>query len=282
MIKIWFACIVVLLCSCGDDITNVYKTEVLEEDSTQVTIDTLINSKVDTVYISNIDTIVHLDTVVNVNLDTNYIIKYDTLYIVSKDTVLLEQDEELPRDTSITLSTIVDSSTITKTYYGVVYKNVFYESQTYLLGYTAHESNYNVFHIVNVNSNYANIVRWNIDTTSNTSYGQDSVYITHQCGIMSKPTYKNIAWKDKPITQRIGNNWRVFNELDANKMYKWLNKITNDTLTLLYCSTIDMRQSSFQQSEYFSANAVKYGVSNIVVGYANRFKLRYGCAYDLE
>lgn len=281
MIKIVLLFLLYLLCSCGDDITNVYKTELLEKDTTQVIIDTSINSKLDTVYVSSVDTIMHIDSIVNIISDTNYIIKYDTLYIVNKDTLLIRQDEELPRDTSIILSVIVDSNVITKIYYGVVYKNVFYESQTYPLGYTAHEFNYNVFHIVNTND-YASIVRYNIDTTSSASYGKDSVYITHQCGVINKPDYKNIAWTVKPIIKRIGNNWRVFDEVDANKMYKWLNKITSNDTILLYVSTIEMKSVSFQQSETFSANATKHGVNNLVIGYYDRFKLKYACVYDLE
>lgn len=280
MIKIVLPFLLFLLCSCGDDITNVYKAELLEKDTTQVVIDTSINSKLDTVYVSSADTIVHIDTIINIISDTNYIIKYDTLYIVNKDTVLIRQDEELPRDTSVTLSVIVDSSVITKTYYGVVYKNVFYESQTYPLGYTTY-FDHNTFHIVNTTYDGASKISYKVDITSNASSGKDNVYITHQCGIIAKPDYKDIAWTAEPITKRIGNNWRVFNELDANKMYKWLNKITNNDTTLLYVSTIEMQQVSFQQSETFSANATKQGVNNLAVGYTNRFKLKYACVYDL-
>lgn len=129
------------------------KTTVTKVDTVKKTIrDTLVvnKTKYDTITVNNtvvkVDTVVKSDTLVKTNTihDTVIINQTDTLVtndtLIIKDTVIevhkIANNQEILRDTAISLSIEQDGATITRIFHGKVANGVFYDTTLYEYGFT--------------------------------------------------------------------------------------------------------------------------------------------------
>ncbi len=236
----------------------------------QRVVDTVTNELVDTIYQRVVDTVMTelVDTIYNRVVDTVYKELVDTIYNRVVDTVFTELEKvgvdiTKPRDTTITLSDTTDGIITSKTYKGVVYKNVFYE---------AHEYQYGM--IVNA-GDYVYRPMGNVSLRENGNW--ITVYHYDQCGIINKPDYNELAWRDANSIKRF-SGWRLFNDVDAYEMSQYLNQIVSDT-TMVYLNTLSYSDAG---RGTFVANVAKYKVPNTTSRTEDKEKIKYVCAYDLK
>lgn len=242
----------------GDSVlTYIYVTDTLYKEMVDTiykqVIDTIVNS--DTIYNRIVDTVYArvIDTVINTLVDTIYTRVIDTVFATLENVGI---DTELPRDTIITLYDTTDNQITAKIYNGIVYKNVFYDTTKYKYNETDTEP-YNI-----------TIGGWKSTNLK--------VYATTQCGILSKPTWKNLGWTSEETFKMIKHisGWRMFNSSDAIKFQDNLNKIISDN-SEIYLSTITQSEKLYE----FMANvATKDSPSSVAKGKM----LKYMCAYDLK
>lgn len=288
----------ICLIGCGDDVTNIngYTEEevqaiidsslsnrevmVMTDTVYQKTVDTISNMVIDTVTHELVDTIYQrvVDTVYNELIDTIYNELIDTVYNRVIDTVYKELVDtvysrvidtvyktlesagistEVLRDTTIMLFDTTDNQITAKIYKGVVYKGVFYDTTKYQYNVSPEEQ-YNIT---------IQDGKW--------SFTYDSyVYLSSQCGILTKPTWYNIGWTTSEAFNAVKHlpGWRMFNSKDANKLSEFLDKIIDSDE--VYLSTITSSRTLYN----FSANvATKDSPSSVSKGKL----LKYMCAYDL-
>lgn len=236
----------------------------------QRVVDTVYNDLVDTIYTRVIDTVTHelVDTIYQRVIDTVYHELIDTIYQKVVDTVFTELekvgiDVSKPRDTTITLSDTADGIITTKTYKGVVYKEVFYEAHEYPFGMIVRAGDY-VYRPMG-----------NVDLQENGNWV--TVYHYDQCGSINKPDYNEIAWRDVNSIKRFPG-WRMFNDKDAYEMAQYLNRIVSDT-TLVYLNALSYDERG---RGTFVATIAKYKVPNTTSKNEDKEKLKYVCAYDLK
>lgn len=105
-----------------------------------------------------------------------------------------------------------------------------------------------------------------------------NVHITYQCGELSTPDYKNRAYREKSNIKKF-NGWRIFDEIDAYDMAKYLNMLVSDT-ALIYLNTINYKENSLHGD--FTANVAKYKVASSVSTNNDKMSIKYICAYDLN
>lgn len=220
--------------------------------------DTLYKEIVDTIYKQVIDTIVNSDTIYNRIVDTVYTRVIDTVINTLVDTIYTNVgiDTEHPRDTSITLYDTTDNQITAKIYKGIVFKNVFYDTTKYKYNETDSEP-YNITIDNDIRSTYL------------------TVYTTTQCGILSKPTWKNIGWTSEETFRTVKHipGWRLFNSNDANKLQENLDMFIADDM--IYLNTITKSNKLYD----FMANvATKDSPSSVAKGKL----LKYMCAYELN
>ena len=230
----------------------------------QRVVDTVYNDLVDTIYNELIDTIYNelIDTVYNKVIDTVYKELVDTVYSRVIDTVYKTLESagistEVPRDTSIMLFDTTDNQITAKIYKGIVYKGVFYDTTKYQYNVSPEEQ-YNIT---------IQDEKWSFTIDR-------SVYLSSQCGILTKPTWYNIGWTSSESFNTVKHlpGWRMFNSKDANKLSEFLDKIIDSDE--VYLSTI----TSAERLYNFSANvATKDSPSSVSKGKL----LKYMCAYDL-
>jgi len=109
-------------------VDTLYKTHI---DTLYKTLyDTLTTTIIDTVINTLVDTVVQrvIDTVINTMVDTVYTRVVDTVFNVIESS---KPEPDRPRDTSITVVGTLEGYEVTRTYYGYVYKNVFYDTTLY-------------------------------------------------------------------------------------------------------------------------------------------------------
>lgn len=242
----------------GDSVlTYIYVTDTLYKEMVDTiykqVIDTIVNS--DTIYNRIVDTVYTrvIDTVINTLVDTIYTRVIDTVFATLEDVGI---NTELPRDTTITLYDTTDNQIIAKIYKGIVFKNVFYDTTKYKYNETDSEP-YNITIDNDIRSTYL------------------TVYTTTQCGILSKPTWKNIGWTSEETFRTVKHipGWRLFNSNDANKLQENLDMFITDDM--IYLNTITKSNKLYD----FMANvATKDSPSSVAKGKL----LKYMCAYELN
>lgn len=251
----------------------------------QRVVDTVYNDLVDTIYTRVVDTVMNelVDTIYQRVVDTVYHELVDTIYQKVIDTVFTELervgvDVSKPRDTTITLADTTDGIITTKTYKGVVYKDVFYEAHEYQYGLEVGSSYYSTGFTFHIPENYVEVpdVAWQMNCSGACGI-KGKVYLGYQCGEISKPDYNNRAYKDANQVKKF-DGWRLFDETDAYEMAQYLNMIVSDT-TLVYLSILgyDGRKGGYNAT----ANIAKYKVPSQVSRESDAGKLKYICAYDL-
>lgn len=242
----------------GDSVlTYIYVTDTLYKEMVDTiykqVIDTIVNS--DTIYNRIVDTVYTrvIDTVINTLVDTIYTRVIDTVFATLEDVGI---NTELPRDTTITLYDTTDNQITAKIYKGIVFKNVFYDTTKYKYNETDSEP-YNITIDNDIRSTYL------------------TVYTTTQCGILSKPTWKNIGWTSEETFRTVKHipGWRLFNSNDANKLQENLDMFITDDM--IYLNTITKSNKLYD----FMANvATKDSPSSVAKGKL----LKYMCAYELN
>lgn len=289
------------LTGCGDDVTNIngYTDAEVKAmiDSTLgaqdvvVMNDTVYQQTVDTIYDMVIDTVTHelVDTIYQRVVDTVYNNLVDTIYTKVVDTVMNELvdtiyqkvidtvftelervgvDVSKPRDTTITLADTTDGIITTKTYKGVVYKDVFYEAHEYQYGMIA-EYKLGYSALLYIPDNYVSVLEY-----IGYEHITRNVHLSYLCGAITKPDYKDLAWRDDNQMKKFAG-WRIFNEVDAYDMAPYLNMIVSDT-THVFLSILSLDQAH----QTLSATVAKYKVPNTTS--QDRNKIKYVCAYDLK
>lgn len=253
----------------------------------QRVVDTIYNDLVDTIYTRVIDTVTNelVDTIYQRVVDTVYHELVDTIYQKVIDTVFTELervgvDISKPRDTTITLYDTTDGAITAKIYKGVVYNNTFYEAKEYQLGmrvtYYNAGGNNAFFTYPERDIKVEDYAR---ELNCSGSCGiPGNVHITYQCGELSTPDYKNRAYREKSNIKKF-KGWRIFNEIDAYDMAKYLNMLVSDT-ALIYLNTINYDEKSLHGD--FTANVAKYKVASSVSTNNDKMSIKYICAYDLN
>jgi hypothetical protein len=253
----------------------------------QRVVDTVTNELVDTIYQRVVDTVMTelVDTIYNRVVDTVYKELVDTIYQKVIDTVFTELEKvgvdiTKPRDTSITLYDTTDGIITAKIYKGVVYKNVFYEAHEYPLGmpvtYYNGGANNKMFRFPD---SYFKVEDYAYEMNCSGACGiKGQVHLTFQCGEISKPDYNGRAYKDDKLIKKF-DGWRLFDATDAYDMAQYLNMVVSDT-TLVYLSTISYDATTYYGA--YSATVAKYRVPSTIATDADKWNIKYVCAYDLK
>lgn len=247
--------------------------DTVEKKIVDTIVDTLKQIKIDTVFKHKVDTLkqIKVDTIKSVKIDTVKIVKVDTIRQTIIDTVYKKitdtvytntisysnkSFEEEPRDTTITLSEEINGILYTKSYKGIVYKNVFYDTTKYVYNKQDIEANQKVAEDI-ITSTY---------------------HYADKCGVITKPTYNDFAWSSTDTILKF-SNWRKFNAADANKLRDFLEKIIDESI--IYLNAINNSVKIYE----FEANvANKYTPSIVTKVWINKtfIELSYMCAYELK
>lgn len=244
----------------------------------QIKVDTVIKHKVDTLKQIKVDTIksVKLDTVTQIKIDTIRQTILDTIYEKITDTVyskvidtLYKSFEEEPRDTTITLSEEIDGVLYTKSYEGIVYKNVFYDTTKYKFNEQITVGGYR--------NGWVNIYQ-------REGTRHEDIDAIDKCGILSEPTAGTIAWTGDTFTKiKRFNNWRVFGPKDALIIRDYLEKFIVDNkkifLTWVDCDTDKCKTTPGQ---YANEAAIATKESNSLIAKGYDVQMHYMCAYELK
>lgn len=246
----------------------------------QIKIDTVIKHKVDTLKQIKVDTLIKhkvdtlkqikIDTVRQTIVDTIYEKVVDTVYTKVTDT-LYKSFEEEPRDTTITLSEEINGVLYTKSYEGIVYKNVFYDTTKYV---------YNIQTDRDAQMRAYDHIGTTGIPNNNTKY-----HFADKCGVITKPAYRDFAWNETDTILRF-SNWRKFNAGDANKLRDFSEKIINESIIYLDVIYDDgyLWENEFNVANKYTPNTV---TKNMIVhsGYQTErifVTLSYMCAYELK
>lgn len=259
----------------------------------QRVVDTVTNELVDTIYQRVVDTVTHelVDTIYHKVVDTVYKELVDTIYQRVIDTVFSELEKvnidiSRPRDTSITLYDTTDGLIVSKTFNGVVFKNVFYEKAEYQYLYNdkrdeGHSYSAQIEYYRTPNTSFE-IPDYTYKSNCSGNYKfacgiKGTVYYPDACGTISKPDYNNVAYRSESSIKKVGN-WRLFDGGDAIDMYKYLDMVVSDS-AMIYLSTITHKTDANGE---FVANVAKYKIPNMTSANKDKLKLKYICAIDLK
>lgn len=242
----------------------------------QIKIDTLVKHKVDTLKQTKVDTvkIVKVDTVRQTIIDTVYKKITDTVYTNTIGYSNTSFEEE-PRDTTITLSWSEDGYSYSKSYDGIVYKNVFYEAKEYQYGMYAPNSNTSDYKMFFIQDNMVTVGEYNGKAGISGYNNMGTVKLTYLCGTITKPDYKDLAYSSNIEIKKF-DGWRIFNEKDAYDMAKYLDKLVSDTAEIY----LDLLGYDKTKGGTVTVAAAKFKVPYFQSN--NRNKLKYVCAYDLK
>lgn len=266
--------------------------------------DTLYNNIVDTVYNRVTDTLITtlVDTITTRVVDTIMTTLVDTIYTRVIDTVFstLEEigvDTELPRDTSITMSAELNGATVSKTFYGIVYKGVFFDTTLYpyadvnhvwvkgkkgeIYGYIGEVMNGSVYMPVGETHHQT-------DNCSGCDYIKLAYEVPSQCGSLTPPN-KGIIHEYVMDRTPLDNyktpftGWRMLNDKDAYNIQSIASNIIPDGVTV-FTSLISKSTETF---EYHYGSAVTYSsyLANVITSTGIKTvekPMHYMCAYDLN
>lgn len=259
-------------------VDTLYKTHI---DTLYKTLyDTLTTTIIDTVINTLVDTVVQrvIDTVINTMVDTVYTRVVDTV-VTSLNTAGV--NIETLRDTSITLTDTIDGLELSRTFYGKVYKNVFYDTTMYQYSVSSYDSR------------VANTVAFTYHAVGDRKYtynqqAHDTRYETYtfvsQCGAMHKPT--DGVWNYSKSSQspnntfRVFRGWRMFDESDAYQLRNHLDIIIPSTVAVYLSDVYRFTGDGIDKS---GLNNAQY-IANVVTSTGTKTVLwpeTYMCAYDL-
>lgn len=266
-------------------------------------VDTLYNELIDTIYTRVVDTVVNtlvdtivtrvIDTVINTMVDTVYTRVIDTVFATLNDIGI---DTELPRDTSITLTAIVDGNEIKKQYFGVVYKHVFYDTTIYQYADTnhvwVHDKRGDITGYLGAASNAYIPVGTHYtqsDNCSGCNYILLAYDIPSQCGGLGSPNsgvFHEYVYRGSvggaSMTQKyqtVFTGWHMLNDDDAYSIQNVADLIIPPGATV-FTSVISTKTSSVGATnsivEYLANAITSNGIRTI-----NK-PMNYMCAYDLK
>ena len=240
---IMFAIMTIFMVGCGDETTiegytdedvqnmfAVFKDSVVQgiEDSImqsakdtvyKISKDTIYKNTKDTIYLATKDTVYSIKT----NDSIVYVYKTDTIHNVVDDTILIRLadsvyrymeslPDEIPRDTSITLIDTINSESgftvISKTWKGITYKGIFYDTSAYL----EHRG---------------------------TSYNTSEMQCVDRCGRVNDPDVGSSCWRSAEKMKPVFDGWRRFNFEDVVILKNMLsNVIGSNKINIAYLPTI--------------------------------------------
>ena len=284
-------------------VTDTLYNEIVDTVYNRVT-DTLYKELVDTIYTRVVDTVVNtlVDTIVSRVIDTVITTMVDTIYTRVIDTVfstleVIGVDTELPRDTSITMSAELNGATVSKTFYGIVYKGVFFDTTMYQYADVNH---------VWVNDRKGDITGYigegvkgkaympvgekhhQSDNCSGCDYIKLAYEVPSQCGSLTPPN-KGIIHEYVMNRTPLDNyktpftGWRMLNDKDAYNIQSIASHIIPDGATV-FTSLIS---KSTKDAEYNYGRVVYYSsyLANVITSTGIKTvekPMNYMCAYDLN
>lgn len=259
----------------GDSVmTYIYVTDTLYNEIVdtvyKMSVDTLYQTLYDTLSTTIIDTVINtlVDTVVTRVIDTVINTMVDTVYTRVIDTVFktLENvgvDTELPRDTSITVTGVLDGYNISRTYNGVVYKGVFYDTTLYQFN----------------DSNSTTIVGSKLKSTKTDMYR----VMVDQCGAIVPPNDGLFieTYEGNTSTYKYFDGWRHMNNTDLAKLDTHISYIVPETKKVV-TNVITNNLDGWDNNIFMADVATHTGKE--IVNYVSliRATLYYVCAYELK
>lgn len=258
----------------GDSvITYIYVTDTLYNEIVdtvyQMSVDTLYRTLYDTLSTTIIDTVVNtlvdtvitrvIDTVINTMVDTVYTLVIDTVFKTLED---IGVDTEFPRDTSITVTGILDGYTVSRTYNGVVFKGVFYDTTLY---------QYNDSNSV-VRVGYS----WRVNTDMNRK-------MVDQCGAIVPPSESGLyvdTYYNQPLKFNYFDGWRHMDNNDLTGLDNRISYIVPEG-KMAVTRVITNNLEGYSDKIFMADVATHTGKE--LVNYVSYFRrtLYYVCAYDL-
>ena len=262
-------------------VTDTLYNEIVDTVYNRVT-DTLYRELVDTVYNKVVDTVMTtlVDTIVTRVIDTVITTMVDTIYTRVIDTVFttlntIGVDTELPRDTTITLSEDFNGSTITKTFSGIVFKGVFYETKLYQYADTSRSKG--TYYPLTTSQEICDMYSNNLC---------DIYTIVSQCGGVLPPsdgiyhlTYSRSQTKTYITQYQTFTGWRLFDDSDAYKLRNMLDQVIEPNAQVFLSKISATPFGSLFNEGFKEWNANVATTNGITV--ANK-PMHYMCAYDLN
>ena len=269
----------IFMVGCGDETTvkgytdedvlimfNIFKDSVVQgitDSVIQASKDTVYQSSKDTIYLATKDTVYSVTTKDSIV----YIYKTDTVRNVFDDTVLIRVidsiyhhvesvSDEIPRDTTITLSDTTESGTgftvISRTWHGKVFQGVFYDTTVY-------------------EAAYEGFPQKGGSNSSSLEY-----YCWHQCGNKVAPDRVSPkgCWNSRDDMLQRFDGWRVFNFADILSLNSNLETIVGQDS--IYFRATRENIGEYNRYEYVYHRILSNGE---IVTSSNR--TRYLCAYNL-
>ena len=259
----------------GDSVlTYIYVTDTLYNEIVdtvyQMSVDTLYRTLYDTLSTTIIDTVVNtlvdtvvtrvIDTVINTMVDTVYTRVIDTVFKTLED---IGVDTEFPRDTSITVTGILDGYTVSRTYNGVVFKGVFYDTTLYQYN----DSN-SVVHV-----GYS----WRINSDLNRK-------MVDQCGAIVPPSVSGLyvdTYYNQTLKFNYFDGWRHMDNNDLTVLDNRISYIVPEGKEVV-TRVITNNLEGYSDNIFMADVATNTGKE--LVNFVSRFRrtLYYVCAYDLN
>ena len=280
-------------------VTDTLYNEIVDTVYNRVT-DTLYKELVDTIYTRVVDTVVNtlVDTIVSRVIDTVITTMVDTIYTRVIDTVfstleVIGVDTELPRDTSITISTELNGATVSKTFYGIVYKGVFFDTTVYQYADTSHvwvndEKTFDVYGYLGKavpGNGYMPIGSHYRQRNQEASSLELAYDVPQQCGSLTAPNmgliHEYVASKSDQKYQTPFAGWRMLNDSDAYKIQSVASYIIPDGATV-FTSLISSSKHEYGNGRlYYYDTYIANVITSTGVKTANK-PLHYMCAYDIK